>query len=373
MGDSIKKDNSEMSIMKALGIIAVVLGHTAFPYMRVIYSYHMALFFFVAGYFFKDRYLGRPIEFIKRRLKSYYVPFVAYSILFLFFRNYFVNAHIFDESMRINYSNMLYYIKNIIFFSLDDPLLGTFWFFIIILYVSILFLVINLILNKLKKNNIKNLSLVIFSIYIFAFLLWQQGIDIASFINPNNKSIMKGIQYFFDTKTLILLCIYHTGYLYKKFEESIKIDFRAVIVFLLIIVFYFRDGIYIDISANMYNNPLYFYFAAMIGIYINLYIAKQISKWNVRLLEYIGVKSMYIMIFHLLAFKVVNFIQIKIYKLSIDNLSAYPTLIMNWEDKWWIAYGIAGVFIPILAVYIFDIFKKIKSLFIEKRKVIVNG
>lgn len=39
MGDTIKKyKNNEMNIMKALGIIAVVLGHTAFPYMRVIYS-----------------------------------------------------------------------------------------------------------------------------------------------------------------------------------------------------------------------------------------------------------------------------------------------------------------------------------------------
>lgn len=32
MGDSIK-NNSEMNLMKALGIIAVVLGHTAFPYL----------------------------------------------------------------------------------------------------------------------------------------------------------------------------------------------------------------------------------------------------------------------------------------------------------------------------------------------------
>lgn len=157
----------------------------------------------------------------------------------------------------------------------------------------------------------------------------QKGIDISKIINPNNKSIFKVFQYFFDTKTLILLGIYHTGYLYKKFESKIVIDFRAVIVFLPIIIFYFRDGTYVDISANMYHNPLYFYCAAIIGIYINLYFAKRISKLNIRLLEYIGEKSMYIMIFHLLAFKIVNFIQIKVYKLSIDNLSAYPTLIMN--------------------------------------------
>lgn len=52
VGDLVVKKNSQMNIMKALGIVAVVLGHTAFPYMRIVYSYHMALFFFIAGYFF---------------------------------------------------------------------------------------------------------------------------------------------------------------------------------------------------------------------------------------------------------------------------------------------------------------------------------
>lgn len=363
-------NNAEMNIMKALGIIAVVLGHTAFPYMRVLYSYHMALFFFVAGYFFKEKYLKKPLDFIIRRIKSYYIPFITYSSIFLLLRNYFVKIHIFDESMKINYSNIPYYIKNILFFSLDDPLLGAFWFFIIILYVSILFLGINLVLNKFKVNSLKNLTFVIGILYVVAFLLWQKGIDITTFINPNNKSILRPFQYFFDYKTLILLGIYHTGYLYKQFEANIKIDFRAVLIFLLIIIFYFKDGIYIDVSANMYNNPIYFYFAAIIGIYINLYIAKQICKWNVKLLEYIGINSMYIMIFHLLAFKIVNFIQIKLNDLSMAQLSAYPTLIINWGDKWWIAYALVGIFVPIILVCIV---KNIKFIFIKKRKVIANG
>lgn len=54
-------------------------------------------------------------------------------------------------------------------------------------------------------------------------------------------------------------------------------DIRVVLLFLLVIIFYFNDGIYIDISANMYNNPLYFYFAAIIGIYILIYILQKKS------------------------------------------------------------------------------------------------
>ena len=296
------------------------------------------------------------------------MPFITYSIVFIILRNYFVNINILEDSMRINYHNIPYYVKNILFFSLNDPLLGAFWFLVTILYVSIIYLIINLILKIFRKNNIKNLTFVVFFISLSAFLLWQKGIDIGKIINPNDRGILRVVQYFFDTKTLIILSIYHMGYLYNKYEKNIKMDIRVVLLFLLVIIFYFNDGIYIDISANMYNNPLYFYFAAIIGIYINLYFAKKISNLNIRLLEYIGTKSIYIMIFHLIAFKVVNYIQIKFYNLSMDNLSAYPTLIMRWGDNWWMVYTIVGVFLPILIVFIIDKIKVIKSRFCEKGK-----
>lgn len=46
-------------ILKGGGILLVILGHIQIPYMlkTVIYSFHMPLFFFVSGCFF------RPIQF----------------------------------------------------------------------------------------------------------------------------------------------------------------------------------------------------------------------------------------------------------------------------------------------------------------------
>lgn len=67
MGDLVVKKNSQMNIMKALGIVAVVLGHTAFPYMRIVYSYHMALFFFIAGYFFLGEILRKTYRICKKK------------------------------------------------------------------------------------------------------------------------------------------------------------------------------------------------------------------------------------------------------------------------------------------------------------------
>lgn len=47
--------NNKMNILKAIGIITVVIGHTwsnVFAWFPT-YSFHMALFMFISGYFFK--------------------------------------------------------------------------------------------------------------------------------------------------------------------------------------------------------------------------------------------------------------------------------------------------------------------------------
>ena len=52
-----QRENSHVfSIMKGLGIIFVVAGHTAYsPVHNFVYLFHLAVFYFVAGYFFKDK------------------------------------------------------------------------------------------------------------------------------------------------------------------------------------------------------------------------------------------------------------------------------------------------------------------------------
>lgn len=44
----------ELDIVKALGIICMVAGHSDAPFTHFIYLFHMAVFFMAAGFFFKD-------------------------------------------------------------------------------------------------------------------------------------------------------------------------------------------------------------------------------------------------------------------------------------------------------------------------------
>lgn len=67
-------------ILKGGGILLVILGHIQIPYMlkTVIYSFHMPLFFFVSGCFF------RPIslrEFFAKKTRQLLIPWAFFAFL----------------------------------------------------------------------------------------------------------------------------------------------------------------------------------------------------------------------------------------------------------------------------------------------------
>lgn len=94
------KDNS-VSIAKAIAIILMVLAHTRFSeYGNYrINMFHMSLFFFFAGYCFKDKYLKTPSDFVIKRVRGLYKPFVKWSLIFLVLHNLFFYLNIYNDEL----------------------------------------------------------------------------------------------------------------------------------------------------------------------------------------------------------------------------------------------------------------------------------
>lgn len=114
--------SDKINILKAIAIALVVSGHLEFSIFGMFppYSFQLALFFFISGMLFKDKYLDNVQEFIKRRVKSLLVPYFLYSAFYcvltvvifkltgkfwgmdLSFKNFFItpflNGHQFDLS-----------------------------------------------------------------------------------------------------------------------------------------------------------------------------------------------------------------------------------------------------------------------------------
>jgi acyltransferase len=70
---------------KALGIVLVVVGHTAgLPALAVnlIYSFHMPLFFFISGYLLKDRHLQMNlVGYLRRLWRKLLLPYLCFWII----------------------------------------------------------------------------------------------------------------------------------------------------------------------------------------------------------------------------------------------------------------------------------------------------
>lgn len=354
---TIRKENYYMDIIKALGIIAVVIGHTHSPINSFIYLYQMPLFFFISGYFYKESNVEKPFNFIKRRLKSLYIPFVAYEIVFLLFRNIFFSLNVYNDSQLTkitSFSQFFTTIKSIFLLSYGEPMLGTFWFLKTLLYVNILFLSVSLIVSKLKNKEIVRF-LIIIVFYVLGSIIDKYNINFINVIKLNHGgNAIRLLLPFVDSKTLILLFSYYVGFIYKKNEHKIIFNkYIFICVFGALIIL----AEFVHIS-NSYIHYIFVIISAMLGIYFNLYFGKVLINRNyLKPLVYIGKSSLFIMIFHFLAFKVVNLLQVLFYNYPMNKISDFPTI--SGDYGWWILYVFAGVFLPTLVKYYWD---KIKNI-----------
>ncbi len=124
--------SDKINILKALAITLVVSGHLEFRMFDMFppYSFQLALFFFISGMLFKDKYLDKVAEFIRRRVKSLLVLYFLYSAFYavvtivlakltgkfwgmeLSFKNFFItpflNGHQFDLSCPMWFVTQLF-------------------------------------------------------------------------------------------------------------------------------------------------------------------------------------------------------------------------------------------------------------------------
>ena len=74
--------SNKVNMLKALAILLVVSGHLEFSLLGMFtpYSFQIALFFFISGYLFKDKYLDDVATFVLRRVNSLLVPYFLYNL-----------------------------------------------------------------------------------------------------------------------------------------------------------------------------------------------------------------------------------------------------------------------------------------------------
>ena len=319
----------------------MVLGHTFFSTYgyAVIYMFHMPLFFFLSGYCFKESHLEDFRNYAKKRFSRIYVPFVKWALIFLILHNIFFYLNIYNDIWGFDGEvSQLYgwsdYLKKafLIFFCLsgNEQLLGGYWFLHTMFFASFIFYG----LLKLKIPVVGG----IIALLLSAFLYFK-GIPV--------------VNIYCGAKEWLAVSCMMAGYLYKTYSIDKLVDKYSVYVIPVCALLLLLGSVYWkgEMLNMKWTHTIPYFISAIAGSIIVMII----SKLSVRIqgvsnvIANISDKTLEILTWHFLCFKLVSLVIIACYGLPIEHLAEFPVICPYNEQGWWILYLIIGVGVPVIA------------------------
>lgn len=130
MERKIKKEyNPFVACMKGLAIFSVVLGHCSQYFNGYVNMYHIAVFFFIAGYSYNwNKYEKAPELLIGTRLHTFMKSYIPYMLILGLLHNSFWRMGIMPAGVE-PYGRYEFIARFFRYFMLDyEPLCGAVWF-----------------------------------------------------------------------------------------------------------------------------------------------------------------------------------------------------------------------------------------------------
>lgn len=251
-----------IDILRGLAIILVVIGHIPYTFFnadvhKIIYSFHMPLFFFVSGLTmalsdYKKTTLG-PL--LKKRFCRVYLPFLLWAVLLAL------------PSITLQTIPQILYGTHE---SIREVSLSSLWF-LPVLFLSTVAL--DCVLYRLK-NKTKLLYFVVPLLLLLTFAIHR-----CTFFT--NNDVIFGL----DIVPMALLFIL-LGYLFQKNKDSLSLKVPSIVLLLFVLcfgfaVYYFgmHNGVsYVLMAEGRYGNIILFLLSAMCGIACCLLISILIDR-----------------------------------------------------------------------------------------------
>lgn len=274
-----------IDIGKGIGICLMYYGHIGCPdiILRMIYAFHMPLFFFLSGYVLS---INMPFaKFIKKKIKGLIRPFLIFGVLVILVN--FIISLLINNDYDLLYN--LYYL-----FAQQMGTPARLWF-IPCLFISSL--ISYFILNSRHD------------------VIWFLCFNVAAWLNVYYFSI--NIPWYID---VAIICSFFMilGYRLKEQKYNLFLDTLQLwcisILFIILTIINSYCGV-VDIARNLYANPILFYTNAVLGIIVTINVAIRINN---KYIEYIGYNSLLFMFLNSIAIKLVRKI-ISLLKISLFN------------------------------------------------------
>lgn len=328
-----------VDVARALGLAAIVFYHASPPdsVRHVLLSYGLGLFFVISGYLFKDTYSQRPLEYVWKRFRRLWVPYVGWGLFFLALHNVLLRIHVYSTSTGFQgQATQLYGISDfmrqglrILAFSGTEQLGGALWFLPMLFAADAFFVSISWLSTLVPARGAELLRFALVSL-VFGIGYVDQAVVRLPFL-PNGALVAVGAVY--------------VGYWLRRFDSRLRWRWYAALACAGLLAI---AGDAVDFGGNRYEGILLFFAVTAAGAYANFYVARKLE--SSRLLNYIGQNTISVLALHFLAFKLVSFALIQSGDLSLVRL-AEPAIPGGW---WFIVYFCVGLALPVAALKCWD-------------------
>ncbi len=355
--------DNRVNVLKALAILLVVSGHLEFSLLGMFtpYSFQLALFFFISGYLFKDKYLDDVANFVERRVKTLLQPYFLYSIFYLGVTAVIAKLTGKWWGMPLSFKNFLITpFLNGHQFDLSCPL----WFVTQLFMTMITFLFAFRVLKGIKDNRFFHLA-------VFG-ILGVMAIPVSK-IFPLTPLMLVIV------RTMFSMFFVYLGYFYKHYIED-KYDIftmkwlGGVIVLQSILWLFNRDydpvhGIglsYVLVWARFDQQLIVPIITALTGIWASLFVVKIFYPYvkDNKFVNYMGKTTYHIMANHLLVMYIITAIFFKINGIPITERANHDIYwIYNPVQTTYLYFVLTMVITTYIGVAQQKVWKKIKELF----------
>lgn len=287
-------------ILKALGIISIVIGHCHRSQQAVdfVYSYHLALFLFVAGIQYNIRkYSTNPFLFLQSRFKSMWPAFFGYLTFFTLTHDLATQLHLVNDGSLYGKLNVAFRVLNNFIVLGGEILGGALWFIPVMLITMMLFAAI-VYFSYTYFYRIRLIPIIAFSCLIGAL-----GVYCNLNVIHLNLHVHTG---------LLLLPAMTAGYIFVHFQVDFKKFFRWYIALPCLLFIYWtviKNGHRVELSQELIGgSSCYFYIITFCSLYFICYLAKAIDCFSFlsRSFAFLGRYTFDIMSLHFLIFKIID-------------------------------------------------------------------
>lgn len=311
--------------IKGVGILLMVVGHSDCPeYLRnFIYLFHMGLFYYASGRFLKVENIGGGGKFIIRKLKSLYLPFLRWGVLFVLLHNMFFSLGWYDNLYDL--PTTIRFVFGVIMFGHVESLVIPTWF------LASLFkgLMMTYVICCLPRRIMQWCIVIVF--YLISCYCDSKGIHLFYSMNRDFG---------------VVIAIY-LGYVLKGWNHQVKPYITSM---LLILLFVAALYIKIDMVGGVIGPLFAFPLLTLIGIVFmyNCVLLVQNSMPGIcNFFTFLGRNSLYVLILHFTSFHVLSHIIVFCDFGHAEELCRMTTLGTINHAVWWVPYTFFGVIIPI--------------------------